>query len=145
MKRFHAVSLLVLCGLAAAAPRWSLDKKERDPGRARITIYRIAPGKQLDFLKWMAAQDDVAREAGIATVQLYAHLDGDSWDYLGIGPITTPEQEKRADEIAAKKGLKTGFPSALEFRELVASHTDTYAAGPVSAADLVAQAARSVP
>jgi hypothetical protein len=143
MKRLRTVSLLVLCSFAVAAPRWSLDKKE--PGRARITIYHIAPGRQLDFLKWMAAQDDVAREAGIATVQLYAHLDGDSWDYLGIGPVTTPEQEKKADEIAAKKGLKTGFAAALEFRELVASHTDTYAAGPVSAAELVAQAASSVP
>jgi hypothetical protein len=41
-----------------------------------ITIYRIAPGKQLDFLKWLAIQDETAKEAGIPTVQLYAHLDG---------------------------------------------------------------------
>ena len=138
MKRFRAVALLVVCGLAVAAPRWSQDKKE--PGRARITIYRIAPGKHLDFLKWMAAQDEVAREAGVATVQLYAHLDGDAWDYLGIGPVTTPEQDKKTDEIAARKGLKTGFPASLEFRQFVASHSDTYAAGPMTAAELVAQA-----
>ncbi len=140
MRRFGSLVLLVTCSVALAAPRWSQDKKE--PGRARITIYRIAPGKHLDFLKWMAAQDEVAKEAGIAIVQLYAHVDGDSWDYIGIGPITTPEQDKRADEIAAKKGLKTGFPASLEFRQSVASHSDTYAAGPMAAAELVAQAAK---
>jgi hypothetical protein len=138
MKRFPWLCALVVCSLASAAPRWSQDKKET--ARARITIYRVAPGRQLDFLKWMAAQDEVAREAGVATVQLYAHLDGDDWDYLGIGPIVTPDQEKRLDEVAAKKGLKTGFPAALEFRALLASHTDTYAVGPTSAAELVAQA-----
>jgi len=138
MTRFRSISLLVACGLALAAPRWLPDKP--GPGRARITIYRIAPGKHLDFLKWMAAQDEVAKEGGVATVQLYSHIDGDSWDYVGIAPVTTPEQEKKLDDIAAKKGLKTGFPASLEFRALVASHTDTFAAGPTSAADLIAQA-----
>ena len=140
MKRLRTLGLVVACALGVAAPRWLPEKK--GPSRARITIYRIAAGKQLDFLKWMAAQDEVNKEAGIAAVQLYAHLDGDSWDYIGIAPITTPEQEAKADEVAAGRGLKTGLPAALEFRELVASHTDTFAAGPISAADLVPQAAK---
>src|SRR5262245_42464311 len=140
MKRMWWLALVVVCGFAVAAPRWTPEKTE--PGRARITIYRIAPGKQLDFLKWMAAQDEVAKEAGIATVELYAHLDGDAWDYVGIGPVTTPEQEKKADEVAARKGFKTGFPAALEFRQFIAWHTDTYAVGPTSAADLLALAAK---
>ena len=138
MKRCWSLLLVTALGLAVAAPRWSQAKK--DPARARITIYRVAPGKHLDFLKWLAAQDEVAKEAGVPTVQLYAHLDGDDWDYLGIGPVTTPDQEKRLDEIAAKKGLKIGFPAALEFRQFLSSHTDTFTAGPLSAADLVAQA-----
>jgi len=140
MKRFRSLALLAICCVAVAAPRWSQDKP--GPGRARITIYHIAPGKHLDFLKWMASQDEVAREAGIATVQLYAHIDGDSWDYVGIAPVTTPEQDKKADEIATKRGLKIGLPASLEFRQFVASHTDTFAAGPMSAADLAAQAAK---
>jgi hypothetical protein len=140
MKPVRSLVLLVACAVATAAPRWTPDKKE--PARARITVYRIAPGKQLDFLKWMAAQDEVAREAGVATVQLYSHLDGDGWDFLGIGPVTTPEQDKRTDEIAAKKGLKVGLPAWLEFRELVASHSDTFAAGPLGASEILAQAAQ---
>jgi hypothetical protein len=141
MKRLGSLGLLLAVALAVAAPRWSADDK-KESRRARITIYRIAPGRQLDFLKWMAAQDEVAKEAGIATVQLYAHLDGDAWDYVGIGPVTTPEQEKKADEVAARKGFKTGFPAALEFRQFIAWHTDTYAVGPTSAADLLALAAK---
>ena len=74
MKRFRSLFLLMVCGLAVAAPRWSQDKK--------------------------------------------------------------------ADEIAAKRGLRTGFAASLEFRQFVASHSDTYAAGPMTAAELVAQAAK---
>jgi hypothetical protein len=141
MKKWGSALLVAACALAAAAPRWTpQDKKE--PGRARITIYHVAPGKHLDFLRWMAAQDEVAKEAGVPAVQLYAHIDGDSWDYLGLAPVTTLEQDKKLDEIAAKKGLKTGLPASLEFRQLLASHTDTFAAGPTSAADLVAQATK---
>ena len=141
MKRFFPIALVVLCGFAAAAPRWSQDSK-KETGRARITLYRIAPGQHLDFLKWLAVQDEVAKEAGLPPVQLYAHLDGDSWDYVGIGPVTTPEQDKKTDEILARKGFKTGFPAALEFRRFVTWHTDTFAVGPTSAAELVAQAAK---
>jgi hypothetical protein len=142
MRRRKAASLgvLVLLGLGSAAPRWTQDKKE--PSRARIGIYHVAPGKQLDFLKWMATHDEVAKEAGLPPVQLYAHLDGDSWDYLGIWPLTTPEQDRKMDEVAAKRGLRTGFPSALEFRELLVSHTDTYVEGPLPAADLVTLASK---
>jgi hypothetical protein len=112
-----------------------------EPGRARISIYRVAPGRHLDLLKWLAAREDVAREAGVPPTQLYAHNDGDSWDYLLIWPITTAEQDRKLDEVAARKGLKTGFPASLEFRQMLASHTDTYASGPMTAAELVAAAA----
>ena len=141
MRRYGSLFLLAACAFAVAAPRWTPQDK-KDPGRARITIYHVAPGKHLDFLKWMAAQDEVAREAGVPTVQLYAHIDGDSWDYLGIAPVTTLEQDKKLDEIAAKRGLRTGVPGSIEFRQLLASHTDTFAAGPTSASELVAQATK---
>jgi hypothetical protein len=142
MKRTLSASLVAACALAVAAPRWTPKDPKKEPGRARITIYHVAPGKHLEFLKWMAAQDEVAKEAGVPTVQLYAHIDGDSWDYLGLAPVTTPEQDKKLDEIAALKGLKTGLPGSLEFRQLLSSHTDTFAAGPTSAAELVAQATK---
>jgi hypothetical protein len=78
----------------------------------------------------------------VPATQVFAHLDGDRWDYLVIWPITTPEQDRKLDEGAAAKGLKTGFPAALEFRELLAAHTDTYVSGPTTAAALVAAAGK---
>ena len=140
MRRYALPLLLAAAALFLMAPRWASDKP--GAGRARITIYRVATGKQADFLKWMAVQDEVSREAGVGPVQLYTHINGDDWDYIGIAPVATPEQDRIADEIAAKRGLKTGLQASLEFRELVASHTDTITAGPMTAAELVAMLAK---
>jgi hypothetical protein len=133
-----ALALIAVSTLVLAAPRWTQDKQA--VGRARISIYEVAPGRHVDFLKWLAAREESAREAGIPAAELYAHTDGDRWDYLVIWPVTTPEQERKADEVAAGKGRKTGFPAALEFRELLSSHTDTFVNGPTTAAALVAAA-----
>jgi hypothetical protein len=112
----------------------------KEPSRALITIYRVAAGKHLDFLKWLAEQEVISREAGVPASQLYSHTDGDSWDYLNIGPALTDEQQAKVDEASRKRGRKTGFAAGLEFRTFVSSHTDTFAIGPVSAADLVSMA-----
>jgi hypothetical protein len=140
MNRRAALALVAVCSLAVAAPRWTQDKAE--PGRARISIYRVAPGRHLELLKWLAAREELTKAAGVPATQLYAHNDGDSWDYLLIWPITTAEQDRKLDELAARKGLKTGFAASIEFREMLASHTDTYASGPMTAAELVAAAAK---
>jgi hypothetical protein len=137
MKRLLTLLTLFVCLLALGSPSPAQDKKEL--GRARISLYRIAPGKHLDFLKWMAAREDVDKEAGIPATQWYAHTDGDDWDYVGVGPVTTAEQDKKSDEIAKKKGLTVGFAASLEFRQYVGSHSDTFAMGPTSATDLVSR------
>ena len=140
MNRWASVALITLSSLVLAAPRWTESKS--DPGKARISIYEVAPGRHLDFLRWMAARDEMAKAAGVPATQVYAHLDGDRWDYLVIWPLTTLEQDRKMDEWASGRGFKTGFPAALEFRELLSSHTDTYVAGPTTAAALVAAAGK---
>jgi hypothetical protein len=136
------VALLgVLFLLSAPTARAQTARAEmKEPSRALITIYRVATGKHLDFLKWLADQEAIAREAGVPASQLYSHTDGDSWDYLNIAPALTDAQQAKVDEAARKRGRKTGFAAGLEFRTFVSSHTDTFAIGPVSAADLVAMA-----
>ncbi|HVS61488.1 MAG TPA: hypothetical protein VHE82_12420 [Gemmatimonadaceae bacterium] len=84
--------------------------------------------------------DAIAKEAGIVATQWYAHLDGDSWDYVAIAPATTDEQDKRKDAIFKQRGLPTGFAAGIQFRQFINSHTDTNARGPTTAADLVAAA-----
>jgi hypothetical protein len=138
MNRLAAVTLVAASSLVLAAPRWTQDKPE--PARARISIYRVAPGRHLDLLKWLAAREDIAKEAGVPATQVYAHNDGDSWDYLLVWPVTTAEQDRKLDELTARKGLKTGFAASIEFRQMLASHTDTFATGPLTAVELLAAA-----
>jgi hypothetical protein len=140
MKRLSSIIGAVVCFVVFGAS--SAMTQDKEPPRARVSLYHVAPGRQVDFLKWLAAQDEVAKEAGLPVGQIYVHTDGDSWDYMGIAPVTTPEQDKKVEEIAKKKGLKTGFAVGLELRGLIASHTDTFTIGPTTAAQLVNEASK---
>ena len=124
-------SALPLVPLVAAA--------QQAPQRAIVSIYRIAPGKQLAFLKWMAARDAVDKEVGVPATQWYAHMDGDSWDYIAVAPYVDDATSDRLDDMARKRGLKAGPAAGLELRELMASHTDTIAAGPMTATEMVSR------
>ncbi len=104
------------------------------PSRAIISIYHAAPGHQQALLEWLAQQERISAAAGIPSSQIYAHTDGDSWDYLMIGPATTEAQDQALDAAAAKMGLPTGPKVGLELRKHVQSHTDTFVVGPMTAA-----------
>lgn len=141
MKRMHALlpaTLFAIAGFCAAVPVLAQDP----PRAAMVSIYHVAPGKQLDFLKWMSARDEVDREAGVAATQWYAHMDGDSWDYIAIAPDTDDATSDRIDALARKRGLAVGPKSGLELRGMIWSHTDTYSAGPYTATELVQRVTR---
>jgi hypothetical protein len=136
MLGFTAGTVPLVC-LAQGAP---VRQAAPNPPTMIISIYHVAPGKHLDFLRYMAQSDAISKEAGVGATQWYAHLDGDSWDYIGISPATTDEQDKKSDAISKQHGLQTGFAAGLQFRQFISSHTDTFARGPTTAADLVAAA-----
>src|SRR5262249_19852403 len=123
-------SLLLPQGSRAADP----------PGKAIVALYRVAPGKHLEVLKWLAAREAVDKEAGVPATQWYMHTDGDSWDFVAISPALSDAQQDKVDALAKKKGLTIGMQAALEFRQFVSSHTVTFVNGPTSAAQLVQQA-----
>ncbi|MCH8203226.1 MAG: hypothetical protein IH996_08980 [Proteobacteria bacterium] len=110
---------------------------EDEAGEYVISLYQAAPGKQLELLKWLAEQDAIGAEAGLPPVQIYAHMNGDSWDYLAISPVGTDEQDAAFEEAAKKRGGKVGFAAGLKFRSMIHTHTDTFAWGPTTAAELV--------
>jgi membrane-bound lytic murein transglycosylase B len=111
---------------------------QRQVGKAIVSIYHAAPGQQVALMKWVAQQDRVAAAAGVPAGQLYVHTDGAEWDYLVIQPVTTPAQDA-AMEIAAKRlGVDVGPRSGVEFRKHILSHTDTFVAGPTTAASYLA-------
>jgi hypothetical protein len=131
------ICFLVLAFLLIAVLPFYVHAQAAEPATVLVAIYNVAPGKHLDFLKWMAAREAIQAEAGAAPTQWYAHTSGAGWDYIAIGPDLTPEMNKKIDELAKKKNLTIGMKASLEFRQFVNSHSDTIAIGPSSAADLV--------
>lgn len=111
-------------------------------GTAIVSIYRVAPGKHLAFLQWMAAREAAASQAGVPATRWYRHIDGDSWDYVAIAPGHDDAIDAKADAIARQQGLAVGMKAGLELRGLMASHTDTVSAGPFTAAQMVQEASQ---
>jgi len=135
--KFVVVSLLLLA--FGTTGLWAQEKSE--PGEYLVSIYRVAAGKHLDFLKWMANQEAIAKEAGAPAAHWYAHVNGDNWDYVVISKQLQGEQaqevDRKIEELSKKKGLPTGFAGSLEFRQYMTSHSDTFVMGPFTAAEMV--------
>jgi hypothetical protein len=137
----------VLCALAfvlsvRAFPAHAQEMREKgEPARHLITIYQVAPGKHIEFLKWIAEREAISREAGGTTPHWFAHLDGASWDFIAIGDAEeSDEAEAEGERIEAAmkaRGLTTGAAQAMEFRQFISSHTDTYAMGPFTAEEIL--------
>jgi hypothetical protein len=125
---------IILLAFAATSLAFPLHAADSNP-KSIVSIYRGAPGRQLEMLKWFAQQDDVAKLAGVAASQLYVHQEGASWDFVWIQPQTSPEQDKAMDAASRKMGFTTGPKMGLQLRQLIAEHTDTLAVGPMTAAD----------
>lgn len=132
MKQLMKLAAAAALGAIASGTIVYAQAGSPQPPKARIAIYRAAPGQQVALLKWLDAQNRAAQAAGLPVGQLYAHTDGDSWDYLAIDPVTTPAQDAAVDAAAKKMGLATGPASNIEFRKYIAVHTDTFAIGPVT-------------
>ena len=110
----------------------------QQPGRAIVSLYRAAPGHQIELLKWIEQQDRISAAVGLPPGQVYAHTDGDSWDYMVIFPATTPAQDDAVDAAAKKMGLPSGPMVGIELRKHISIHTDTMTRGPMTASQMLA-------
>jgi phosphopantothenate synthetase len=129
---------LTLILAAAAACAFAAPAISQEAPEHIVSLYRAAPGQQVALLKWMSQQDKASQAAGVAASQIYVHTSGDSWDYLVINPVTTDAQDKAVDAAAKQMGLATGPRASIEFRTMIATHTDTTATGPQTAAQILA-------
>jgi hypothetical protein len=134
MKRLNST----IVAAAALACAFAVPAHAQQAGRATVSLYRAAPGHQIELLKWIAQQDRIAAAAGVGPSQVYAHTDGDSWDYMMISPQTTPAQDDALDAAAQKMGLPYGPMVGIELRKHIAVHTDTLVRGPMTAAEMLA-------
>ena len=142
MKRMFLLSTIFVAMLALSGqPALTQTSREKaEPEQVTISIYHIAPGKHVDFLKWMEARESISESLGFPLSSWYAHIDGDSWDYIVVAPTLTEDQEKQVETQSQRRGLTTGFAAGIELRHYILSHTDTIAAGPVSASELASMA-----
>ena len=130
-----AAGLCLVAGPVAAAP------VRPDLPEVAIEIYRIAPGQHEAFLKLTAQFDEANRQAGLPPRQLYVHQDGADWDFIFIQPEhNPPEKSKLVREALKKMGTPSDADFFFEIRKFIASHTDTVAVGPTTAADWLARA-----
>ena len=129
---------MILAAAAATLGLWSTPAAAQDTPQHIVSLYRAAPGQQVALLKWMARQDQASQAAGLPASQIYVHTSGDSWDYLVINPVTTDAQDDAVEAAAKKMGIVSGPRASIEFRTMIASHTDTTANGPQSAAQILA-------
>jgi len=129
-----ATTLMASAAHAAPPPRPDLPE-------VAIEIYRIAPGQQPAFLKLIAQFDAANLAAGLPARQLYVHEDGADWDFIFIQPEHNPPDKNKLVSAALRK---MNAPSDADFffaiRKFIASHTDTTALGPTTAADYLARA-----
>ncbi len=108
-------------------------------GKQQIETYRLAPGKQAAFLRFVARCDEANKLAGLPPRQLFVHADGANWDFLILQPYEVPADKQAALDAAWKKlGLPSGADFFLAIREFIADHEDTSVRGPTTAADYLA-------
>jgi hypothetical protein len=132
MKKY--LLFLLLWGIVTPAAAQTASPPMMD-----VEIYRIAPGLQAAFLRFIDKCDEANRMAGLPARQLYVHSDGAEWDYMLIQPAETPKDKKAALDAAWDKlGLPSGADFALEIRKFIAVHTDTVVIGPTTARDYLA-------
>ena len=125
-------AVLVLGGQAAL----NQTRPQAQSGEVTVSIYHIAPGQHVNFLKWHAAREAIHESLGLPPASWYAHIDGDSWDYIVIDPKLTEAQEAQVERESQNRGLTTGFAAGIELRHFMLSHTDTIAMGPISVSEL---------
>ena len=104
---------------------------------AWFEIFKLAPGKQEDFIRSIALADQVSAAGGQPPIQLFFHENGADFDVIIFKPVTgykpTPEQEAAMASKREELGLPSGPAYFVHIRELVASHSDTKTYGPLSA------------
>ena len=138
MKRWILVSTMFVAMLVLSGqPAMTQTSPQAQPEQAMVSIYHVAPGQHINFLKWQAAREAVNQSLGFPPTSWYAHLDGDSWDYIAVGPRLTAQQEMQVDRETRNRGLTSGFAAGIELRHFMLSHTDTITMGPVSVSELV--------
>ena len=130
-----AIGLASPPALAQPAPAKPVVDEEWP--EAWFEIFTLAPGKQEEFIRRIARADEVQKAGGQPPTQLFFHENGADWDVILFKPVSTskPSAAQEAAMTAKRRELnmESGPAYFVAIRELIASHTDSKAYGPLSA------------
>lgn len=116
----------LLVGTAIAIGVLAQPPALAEPTDMVVEIYRVAPGKHEEFLRQIALYDRANAEAGLPPRQLFVHEGGASWDFMLLQPAHhTDEESEKLDAAFKKLGISQGAKFFVNFRTLIAEHTDT--------------------
>ncbi|WP_068547829.1 hypothetical protein [Thalassotalea crassostreae] len=104
-----------------------------------ITVWKIHPGKHVEFIKYMKEWEEVFKEINEPPMKWYRKISGDSYDFVSISPPFNYEAEKAMEAAGKKRGLPIGYNYTLKLNEFADSYTSTIVEGPQSMADLLEQ------
>ncbi len=132
-----AASLVTIAPAAAQTAATAPAAAEEWP-EAWFEIFKLAPGKQEEFVRRIDQVDQIAAAAGLPPIQLFFHENGADFDVILFKPVRatklTADQEARMDAKRKELGMPRGPAYFVNIREIVAEHTDSKTVGPVSAA-----------
>lgn len=132
----------IAVSITAATPALAQSSAPTAPAveewpEAWFEIFKLAPGKQEEFIRRIDQADQVTAAAGLPPIQLFFHENGADFDVILFKPVTgykpTPEQEARMAAKRKELGMPSGPAYFVNIRELVAEHTDSKTIGPISA------------
>ena len=106
-------------------------------GVKTISLYKIAPGKHLEFIEWMAAWDEVYEEIGLEQPVWYRNIRGDNWDFFVIFPPFDRAKEDEMEKVGKARGLEIGFAWKLKHWQFITENTGTLVQGPTTPAELL--------
>lgn len=105
-----------------------------------IETVKVVPGKQVEFMKWMAAWDEVYKEIGLPQPQWYRNIRGDKWDFVIVWPYFDSAKEAEMETVGRKHGLESGFAWRIKYWSLVQESQSTLMEGPTTPAALLKSA-----
>lgn len=110
---------------------------------AWFEIFKLAPGKQEEFIRRIAQADEVAAAGGQPPIQLFFHENGADFDVIIFKPVTgfkpTPAQQAAMNAKRKELAMESGPAYFVGIRALIAEHTDSKTYGPLSAAKWLAR------
>ncbi|NRA83448.1 MAG: hypothetical protein HRU22_06660 [Gammaproteobacteria bacterium] len=104
-----------------------------------LTVWKIHPGKHVEFIKYMQTWEEVYKVIGLPTMQWHRKISGDSYDYVSLSAPFNSAKEHEMEVEGKKRGLPIGYNYTIKLNEYVQSYTTTYVEGPQSMATLLSQ------